>query len=133
MQNEKVKRNRCNLLCSWWALRDFYPWLKDSQNSLQPAWMERYKGRQDVLLLDWSTLSFFHQKKSDPVIPRSNFTEKTKKALGSDLGDVSNTLPAFMETYQNYIDAAHNSVDVGSYVGRCLAGLTRSKKFDTTQ
>ena len=94
--------------------------------------MERYKGRQDVLLLDWSTLSFFHQKKSDAVVPRSNFTEKTKKALGSDLGDVSNNLPAFMETYQNYIDAAHNSVDVGSYVGRCLAGLTRSKKFDTT-
>ena len=94
----------------------------------QPAWMERYQGQHDVLLLDWSRLAFFDQNsngRAEASLPKSNFTQDTKKVLGNNLDAVSKTWPGFLDVYKNYKDASHNVIDVGSFVGRCLADLTR--------
>ena len=97
-----------------------------------PAWMERYQGRHDVLLLDWSTLSFFQPNfvgglpKKEDALPKSNLTGNTKKVLGKSLGAVSKSWPGFLDTHRNYKDACLNSLDVGNYVGRCLAGMARN-------
>ena len=93
--------------------------------------MERYQGRHDVLLLDWSPLAFYQPNlvdglyKRTDALPKSNFTGNTKKVLGKSLGTVSRTWPHFLDVYKNYKDGALNSLDIGNYVGRCLAGLTR--------
>ena len=94
--------------------------------------MERYQGRHDVLLLDWSPLSFYDPnfvdglpKRKGDALPKSNLTGKTKKVLGKSLGAVSKTWPGFLDTQKNYKDACFSSLDVGNYVGRCLAGLAR--------
>ena len=95
--------------------------------------MERYQGQQDVLLLDWSTLAFFDQNSIDASLPKSNFTQETKRVLGNNLGAVSRMLPGFLDVYKNYKDASHNVIDVGSYVGRCIADLTRFQTPNDTQ
>ena len=94
--------------------------------------MERHQGRHDVLLLDWSRLSFYNPnfvgglpKKTEDALPKSNLTGSTKKLLGKSLGAVSATWPGFLDTYKDYKDASLNALDVGNYVGRCLAGMVR--------
>ena len=95
----------------------------------KPAWMKKYQGRHDVLLLDWSGVSFFKpnfEEEEKDASAKSNWMGKIKNMLGKSLSTVSKAWSAFEDKYSNYEKACLNSLDVGNYVGRCLAGLARS-------
>ena len=60
--------------------------------------MERYQGRHDVLLLDWSRLSFFQQDFVDGL-PK-DFTGDIKKLLGNSQAALNETWQVFLDAYQ---------------------------------
>ena len=62
--------------------------------------MERYQGRHDVLLIDWSRLSFFQQNFVDGLPKELDFMGDTKKLLGNSQAGLNETLQVFLDAYQ---------------------------------
>ena len=81
-----------------------------------PAWMERYRGQQDVLLLDWTRLAWYSQV----WLPALGYLH-----LGTCTW-VPALLSLQVHTWSEfgYDLAAHQAIDVGEFLGRCLAGLS---------
>ena len=88
-----------------------------------PAWRSPSRLVQTFLLQP--KFCWWLAQEEGRCLAKIKFDGEHKKAAGEVSGAVSATWPGFLETYKDYKDASLNSLDVGNYVGRCLAGMAR--------